>query len=471
MKKTDKTSEKILGTIKKFNMIRKNDRIVIALSGGPDSVFLLHVLNRLKEKLNIVLFAFHLNHCLRGNDADKDQNFCKDLCEKLGIPIKVCKQNVRKFASKNGVSIEEAGHIIRYKLYREVLNSFQADKVATGHTFDDQAETVLLRFVTGSGKRGFSGINPKRDGFIIRPLLEIRKNDILEYLAGNNLSYRIDKTNFETIMFRNKIRNILIPMLKENFNPKIEENLCRIATIFQEEIKYLDDLTNNYLNRFARIRKDRATLEIEETLSLSPYISRYLLRKLIERFSGSLRDITFEHSNDLLNLMEGRTGATIMLPGNLKVEKEYRYLVFRNIKGEEKPHLPEVSLVFPGVNLFPEWEIKVTGEIFNEIPGDIKDNPYSITVDYDECRGKKFLLRPRKNGDRFSPLGMSGSKKIKDYFIDMKIPRRLRDRIPIIQCGDDILWVVFYRQSELYRLKTSTKRVLHIRIEKLAGDI
>lgn len=472
MKKKKNLLSEVCGTLLKHHMTNIDDRVVVALSGGPDSVFLIHALDKLKNKLNISLYAFHLNHGLRGEEADRDMEFCKNLCDRMKIPIKTLTRDVASFARKKGFSVEEAGHQLRYSIYKDMLDHFKADKIATGHTFDDQAETVLMRLISGAGKRGLAGIAPVRDNYIIRPLIELRKQEILDFLEWSNIGYKLDSTNLDQSMMRNRIRNLLIPLLKEKFNPQIEENLCRIATIFREEMNYLDEITGSLLKRFARITENRAILDIEETLSLSPFIAKYLIRRLIADFSGNLKDISFEHTNSLFELLESQSGSTVDLPGSFKAEREYRFLVItRKGNGEENGMLPDIRLNIPGVTRTEEWGVSIKAEVLEEIPREMGDNPYSIYLDYDECRDREFILRARKTGDRFIPLGMNGTKKLKDFFIDQKVPRRLRESIPIVVCGEDILWIAFYRQSDSCRINEKTKRVLNLQIEKISGDI
>ncbi len=472
MKKKNNLLSKVCGTLTKYHMTNNDDRVVIALSGGPDSVFLIHAMDKLKNLLNISLYAFHLNHGLRGKEADRDMEFCKDLCDKMEIPIQIIKRDVSDFARKNGLSVEEAGHQLRYSIYKDMLDHFKADKIATGHTFDDQAETVLMRLLSGAGKKGLAGIAPIWENYIIRPLIDIRKQEILDFLKWSNIKYQLDSTNLDQSMMRNRIRNLLIPLLKEKFNPQIEENLCRIATIFREEMTYLDEITGSLLKRFARITENRAVLDIEETLSLSPFIAKYLIRRFIANFSGSLKDISFEHTNNVFELLESRSGSSVILPGGLRAEKEYRFLVItRWDDNEENGELPDIRLNIPGITRSKEWGVSIRAEILNEIPHNVGDNPYSIYLDYDGCIDREFILRTRKIGDRFTPMGMNGTKKLKDFFIDQKVPRRLRESIPIIVCGEEILWIAFYRQSDFCRINEKTKRVLNLQIEKISGDI
>lgn len=461
---------KVFSTINKYNMIQKKDRVIVALSGGPDSVFLIYALHRLREHLEIDLFATHIHHGIRGKYADRDMEFVKKVCDSLSLPVRIFNHDVPGYAKRKGLSIEEAGREIRLSAYEKAMKEFDASKVATGHTADDQAETVLLRLITGAGKRGLAGIQPVYGDFIVRPLLETRKEKLLKYLRENKLKYMTDHTNFETDMLRNKVRNVLIPLLKTEFNPKVESALCRTAAIFQEEMVYLKQITDSYLDRFALIEKNVARLNLSGVSSMAPYIIKHLLREFICRFTGSMKDLTYDHTQNLFNLLLKPSGSSIQLPGNIRAEKEYEFLVISKKMKSDEVELPDIILKIPGENILKEWNIMITGEILEEKPLLDSVNPFTIFIDFDKCEAEEFSLRTRKPGDRFSPIGMKGIKKVKDYFIDQKIPRSWRNRIPIILCGREILWIVGYRQSGLFRMTPHTKRVLKLWVEKIGGD-
>jgi len=470
MKIPDKKLNKVLETINKFNMLKKNDRVVVALSGGPDSVFLLHALLQLKDKLQIEVCAIHIHHGLRGIDADRDLDFCQKICSDMKIPIKIYRFDVKEYAVKKKLSIEEAGHEIRYSVFKKALEHFKAQHLAVGHTADDQAETVLLRLISGAGKQGLAGIFPIYKNFLIRPLIEIKKRDILDYLNENKIEYMLDHTNFETVMFRNKVRHILLPLLKEKFNPEIEDTLCRTSAIFREELEYLKGVIDSHLEKSASMGEREARLDLKDITTLHPYILKHLLREFILRFTGNLKNISYHHTISLFELVKKPSGASILLPGGLRAEREYQYLLINYSEPQEKPDLPEARLVFPGMNMPMGWDIRINGEITEEIPEYIIDNPFLIFIDYDRFAGEDFILRTRKPGDRFNPLGMEGTRKLKDFLIDLKIPRRARDRIPLIINGGEILWVVGHRQSHASRILPTTKRVLNLGIEKLMGE-
>ncbi|MCD4783864.1 MAG: tRNA lysidine(34) synthetase TilS [Candidatus Eremiobacteraeota bacterium] len=470
MKRMEDIFRKILDTISKYNMIQKKDRVIVALSGGPDSVFLLYALHRLRESLEIDLFATHIHHGIRGKYADRDSEFVEKTCDSLSLPVRIFEHDAPGYAKRKGLSTEEAGREIRLSAYKKAMKEFEASKVATGHTADDQAETVLLRLITGAGKRGLAGIHPEYEGFIVRPLLDTRKEEILRYLQEYKIKYMVDHTNFETDMLRNRVRNILIPLLKTEFNPNLESALCRTAAIFQEEMVYLKQITDSHLDKFAVIKKNEARLNLSGVSSTAPYIMKHLLRELVCRFTGSMKDLTYFHTQNLFNLLLKPSGSSIQLPGNIRAEKEYEFLVISKKMKSDEVELPDLILRIPGSNISKEWNVVIGGEILEERPSLDSVNPFTIFIDFDKCDGKEFQLRTRKPGDRFSPIGMKGIKKVKDYFIDKKIPRAQRNSIPIILCGREILWIAGHRQSRLFRMTPHTKRVLKLWVEKNGGD-
>jgi tRNA(Ile)-lysidine synthase len=447
-------------------MTTSGDKIVIALSGGPDSVFMFHSLFELREELNVELFAVHVNHCIRGGEAKRDEEFARRLCETHKVPIKFFTFDIPAIVKQTGKSLEEAGHDVRRQAYMDCLGHFGANRIATGHTADEQAETVLIRLLTGAGEQGLAGIAPVSEGCFIRPLIETGKADILEYLGSSGLEYMTDHTNFENTTVRNRVRNILLPVIQEHFNPDVESALCRTASIFREQNDYLDRILNFYLDRFSVVDSSEARLDLPGVTNLAPWIMKNLLRRLVARFKGDLANIGYVHTMELFRLAEKPSGSSIILPGGLKASREYNYLIIKQNNIVEKPALPPAELFFPGENHPENWNLKITGTLSDECLKFDKDDRHSIYVDYDLCQDKKFSIRTRRDGDSFIPSGMRGSKKVKDFLIDMKISREQRDLIPMVLCDEDIIWIAGYRRSDLYRILPSTKRVLNIRIEK-----
>lgn len=234
--------EKVLKTIQKYNLIQANDKIVLGVSGGPDSLFMLYILNKLKEQLQFKMVVAHVNHMIR-EEADSEEQFVKEFCKKIGIEFYSKRIDVEKFANNNKIGTEEAGRKVRYEFFDEILEKTQSNKIAIAHNKNDKVETIIMHLLRGSGISGLQGIEPIKDGKIIRPIIEIERTQIEEYCDKNNLEPRIDKSNFENIYTRNKIRNIVIPYIKQEFNPNIVETVTRLSEIITEENQYFNKLT------------------------------------------------------------------------------------------------------------------------------------------------------------------------------------------------------------------------------------
>lgn len=315
--------DKVSNTIKKYNLINKNDRIVIGVSGGPDSVALLYLLNSLKKEFKLTLHIAHLDHMLR-KDSYKDVEFVKELAKKLKIPITTAQIKVKELAKKG--SLEEVARNARLGFLFKVAKDIKAKKIALGHNRDDQAETVLMRILRGTGLYGLSGILPKREisGFwIIRPLIEVRRSEIEAYLKKKKIKPRIDSSNLEDIYLRNKIRNKLLPLLEEEYNKNIKELLCNMAGCAAFDYDYLNMVANKF------IKQHKAKLNLEKLKGMHRAISRLVLRKSIASIKGDTRRITFQHIKELEDLILGRPANSIVdLPQGVSAVKKKKYLSF-----------------------------------------------------------------------------------------------------------------------------------------------
>jgi tRNA(Ile)-lysidine synthetase-like protein len=368
----------VLNTINENNMFTSGDKVIVAVSGGPDSLCLLHILYKLKERLNISLYVAHVNHCLRGNESDEDEKFVKEFCKKINVEFRSIKVDINKVASKYNLSCETAGRKIRYEFFEELKSQFGAQKIAVAHNANDQAETVLMRIMRGTGLDGLTGIKPVRDDIFVRPLINTTRNEIEKYCEENGLKPRIDKTNYETIYSRNKIRLELIPYMEKNFNKDVIRSLNRLAQ-------------------------------------------------------------TIRVDNDYCNIVITRNNKT-------NVEHVNSYVLHE------------------GYNNIPEYHCKVKIKSYNCKQCIKSKDKFTQYFDMDKINGD-IVLRTRCEGDRFVPLGMKGSKKLKDLFIDLKISKNERNNIPLICFGKNIAWVVGYRISDIFKVDKSTKNILAISFE------
>ena len=307
----------VLKTINKYNLIKENDKIVVGVSGGPDSICLLHVLNMLRAKLNFEIVVAHINHQIRV-EADEETEYVKDFCNKINVKCFVRKIDVIKKAENEKIGTEEAGRYARYEFFEEVLKQENANKIATAHNANDNAETVLMNIFRGTSTAGLKGIEPKRDDKFIRPLIESNRTDIERYCEINNLQPRIDKSNFENIYTRNKIRNILIPQIKEEFNPNIIEALNKLSCIAREENEFVDSYIDNVINKSLIICdsniENGVVINLKEFNKLDKYIKSKVVLSLIQKVLGTTQGIEKKHVDDIIGMCAKNVGNKYLKP-------------------------------------------------------------------------------------------------------------------------------------------------------------
>ena len=454
---------KVENILKKHEMVCKGDRIVAGISGGPDSMCMLHIFLLLKDKYDLSIFAAHLNHQFRGEEADKDALYVKSICEEWGIPVYIKSCDVSSYATEAGLSDEEAGRIIRYELYDDVARKVNGNKIAVAHNKNDHVETVLMNLIRGSGIEGLKGIEARR-GRIIRPLINIERIEIEKYCQDNQLDARIDKTNLMPIYGRNKVRLELIPYIRDNYNPNIMDTLYRFSDIVAIENDYLEKETIIIFAKVASWYGDSIKYNINGLKKLHRALQRRVLRQGIEKLLGNLKGIGYKHIEDILSILNENTNAAVMLPYNLRAYISYRYLVLGPYNKELHKSYSYI-LEHDKNNIIPSQGLNIllktmgVGEIT-----DMKKDKNTVYIDKDRIN-KDLRIRNRLDGDIFSPIGLKGSKKLKKYFIDEKIPREERDNIRLIADGGDIVWVVGKRLSEKYKITSETKKVVMIKIE------
>lgn len=426
-----------LKTIKDNNLICNNDHIIVGVSGGADSICLLHFLYSIKNRFNLKITAVHINHLMRGEESNLDNKFVVDFCNNLNIPIKVFSFDINKIAKDEKLSSEEAGRKYRYIAFKETLKNENANKIAIAHNKDDNAETIIMRFFRGTGIKGLSGIAYKRDN-IIRPILDCLRLDIEDYCKRNNLSYRNDSTNKLDIYTRNKIRLSFIPSIKENFNSNIIDTLTNMAKTFNDENNFLDNLSKNYLNKcLIEKNKDKITLNINILITLDLVIQKRILRLCFSHFNKELYNISLDHINMVVDLLKKQTGKKLNLPDNLYVYKQYDNLIITKIKFLEKN------------NLMYNYKIELDKKIYiKEINKNlllskniinISTKDYTISLNYDKIKDSLFI-RQRNAGDRIYINNIT--KKLKNIFIDLKIPSNERNLYPVLLCGDTIIGIL-----------------------------
>ena len=462
--KGDFLLKKVESTISEFHMLEEGDKVVVGVSGGPDSACLLHLLFSLRERYNFKLWAAHLNHCIRGKEAEEDEKWVKFFAGELGIPLICDSVNVPLLVKEKKLGLEAVARQVRYKFLEHVVNKVKAKKLALGHTASDQVETVLMRLIRGSGVDGLGGIPPKR-GNIIRPLIKVFRWEIEEYCKRYGIIPRRDSSNKNTYFLRNKIRLELIPYLSANYNPRVEEVIYRTSELLRVERDFLDGITEKVKNKVVRkISGREIRLGIFALAKLHLCLQRRIVRYFLKKLKGDLEGIEYSHIEQILNLREKEGTKIVYLPGEIRVWREYEELVFKKgEKGEERVPYFFSYLNVPGKTEIEDIGLVFESEVLSEKPAHFPENPDEIFLDVDKISSPLYV-RPRKEGDKFFPFGMKGKKKLKDFFIDLKVPKFERDRIPILVSGENIVWVVGYRMDDRFKVDGKTQRILHIKV-------
>jgi tRNA(Ile)-lysidine synthase len=464
--------DKIKETIKKHRMLSPGDRVLVAVSGGPDSVCLLRVLQTLAKKLDLTLQVAHLDHMFRGKESADEAQFVADLAKKLGIPATLAQIDVPAFCRERGLSAQEGAREVRYGFLRRVADETGSSRIAVGHTAEDQAETFMMRLLRGAGTSGLSAIPPVRDN-IIRPLIDVTRKEVLEYLKKSEINYVTDPSNTKPVYTRNRVRLELMPVLKR-FNPRIVETLAAEANLLRDEDVAIERHCAALAESILVREENDLLIKRTEFNILPPAFKRRLLKKASDlagvRSSGLSRD----QIDEAVSFMAAaRTGRTMDLPSGLTIGREYDSFYMRPASGANTFCL---QLSIPGLTTIPELGLAIETGVRDRAQGNEKgpeDTPgsdnfvWQALFDYDKM-GSLLTLRSRQKGDRFYPAGMGGkSKKIQDYFVDQKVPRRKRDTIPLLCSGQDILWVVGLRTDERFLPGPNTKRVLVVRVRHL----
>jgi tRNA(Ile)-lysidine synthase len=446
-------------------MVDNGSRILIGLSGGADSVCLLHVLTMLRQKYLISLHALYIDHGLRPGETDREIQFCCKICEQHETPFLTKSVDVKSYAKTGKLNMQEAARLLRYRTYEETAYEINANKIALGHTADDQAETILMRLFRGSGPTGLAGIPPVRKN-IIRPLIEIERKDIENFLGSEGINFITDSSNAKKDYLRNRVRLSLMPILRE-FNPDITGTLSKTAAIFREEERYFEILvTKTLMKLISRKTETRIELFLTPFEIMDKVIMRRVLRRAIDETKG-LRGVSFIHIEDMVNLIKtGSPGDRIYLPGGIRVIKDYSTLI---LTSEAPLTLSSYTLTIPGETILKEAGVLIkASEAEIQQPEAFEQGIWKShgIFDADTIR-LPLTARPRNDGDFFYPLGFGKRKKLQDFFVDQKVPRDERNRIPLIVSGGNILWVVGHRADDRFKVTEKTKRVLKLEVRKV----
>ncbi|HZK18796.1 MAG TPA: tRNA lysidine(34) synthetase TilS [Clostridia bacterium] len=463
-------TNQVLAAIQKNKMVNSGDKIIAAVSGGPDSVALLDILVGLSEYLGITVYVAHLNHMFRGREAEEDAVFVEKLARGYGLEAIIEKRNVPAYIRETRLSAQEAARRVRFKFFDEIAKRLGAGRIALGHHADDQAETVLINFLRGAGTSGLKGMLPIRDDCYIRPLLCLSRRDILGYCKQHGLQYRTDSSNLEPVYARNRIRLQLLPLLKADYNRNIVCNLNRLSIICRDEDSFIEGQALQVLERIKTCSGDGVFgLNIGKMLKIPVALQRRIIRIAYHRMNSPANELSFMHVEKILAMAKRKVArGTIELPGGVKALKNYGSLNFVCCNAYKTKDAPvyHYRLEVPGSTYIPELDLTVlleekAIERVTQRPDMLPAN--EVLLDHDKA-GSTLFVRPRIPGDVFNPFGMRGMVKLKKFLINNKIPAAERDRIPIFTNGDDIVWVGNIRPADKYRISGNTKNTLHIKL-------
>jgi len=469
---------RILEYIRKNNIFTPGQKVLAAVSGGPDSVCLLNILNGLRPELGISLHAAHLDHQLRGSESAGDALYVAELAEKLKIPFTIGKRDVIRYQSEKKLSLEEAAREVRYTFLAETALEIGAAVTATGHTLNDQVETVMLHIVRGTGTRGLRGLQPVQilrpngsELTVVRPLLEVRREETEEYCSIHNLYPRNDSSNQSYSLLRNRVRHELLPLLKE-YNSGIFDAVLRLGSVASDDLSYLDDVTDGIWDKIVTISGQNLIIDKAKFLELHIALKRNILRRAFERLSGTLKDIETRHIEEIIQSLNLPAGRSVSLPYSLVFYIDYtRYLLGSEL--EQTSPFPELNREYiiniPGDTICGGWNVKaslVTGGDIKEALKEADENNLTACLDFD-ITGDRITMRPRKRGDIFQPLGLKAQKKVGEFMLDARVPRLWRDRIPVFCSPSHIIWAAGLRIDDRAKVTSTTHTILLLKITRL----
>jgi len=471
------TLDRLIDAVRRFavsrDLIRADSLVLAAVSGGADSMALLSILHRLSGELRFSLATAHFNHQLRPS-ADRDVEHVRQAAASMQIPFHWGTGDVPAAVERTGDSVEEAARKARYRFLHAKAEEIGAEHIATGHTRTDHIETVLMRIICGTGLRGLSGI-PVRRGIIVRPLLDLAREDTLSYCRAAGLAYVQDPSNQDTRFFRNRVRNKLLPLLESEFHPGVRENLARLAETARSTIEKIRVETRPIIEKnLARAGESRWELATGALASLDGPALAVLFGDLFADELACDMDFTRIHYNQLVRLVfdPHGSGKMLTLPG-VTVKKEHGRLVITRADPETPPpHIPDVraTLELPGVTRAPGVIVSTTVLDAGEVSGSsLAAIPNEGFFDRERL-APPLVVRFPEPGDRIQPFGMSGTKKLSDIFIDKKIPAGARPTSLVITDLNGILWLVGVATSETCRVRSDTREVVKIRVEKTGEE-
>lgn len=457
-----KIIDKVNNFIGDNHMINAGDRIVLGLSGGADSVCLLILLLDLAGKYGYGskdIFAVHINHMIRGEEADGDEEFVKELCQARQVNFVAFRKDIVAYAKETGLSVEEAGRRYRYECFDKVARENSCTKVAVAHNKNDMAETVIFNMLRGTGLKGMAGMQPVR-GNVIRPILNITRAEILEYLEEKKQGYRNDSTNDGLDYDRNKIRHLILPAMLD-INKGAVDHICQMALEAGNSYSYIHEMA---MEDYAGVSQEddfgkTVTLDVNELYKYSPVLQEHLIHEAIGDVAGQKKDITRKHVMAVVGLLYQDTGKRLELPYGIKARRSYDDLIICNKPGATEDYriklLPDETCIVPGQGSIEFKIIDYNQDV------EISKKIYTKMLDYGKIKDTLYLRTPEE-GDYIVIDAKGSTKKLSRVFIDNKIDRAKRDSWPVIACGKNIVWVIGLRFSEAFKIDENTEKILYM---------
>ena len=451
-------------TVKKYDLLQQRDRILIGLSGGPDSVALLLGLIDLRTIFSLELAVAHVNHQLRDTESDEDEQFVRRLCMQMNVPLEVRRVDTKSLTGQSGENSENCARRLRYSFLFDLAKANRS-KVATGHTLNDQAETFLMKLVRGAGPGGLSGIHPFRvhslktstsessEMEIIRPLLERTREEVLSFLETRGQSYRQDSSNRDLNLDRNWVRHKLVPMLEDKLNPALLQTLRREVALFREIEEFLVLQAQDSLGSLKVKGEEETKVSILELSKFPAILQKEIVRQILLELQGDLNNITLQHITDILRLLKAPSGREVHLPQAVKVQREFDELRFSS---EVPPKDFSYELEIPGEIYVREVDkkVQILRSLGEQTAGDIL-----LRLPSDSLR-----IRNRRPGDCYSTSNTSSARKLKQLFQEKRVPRSQRAKLIILELDREIIWVEGFPVHPRYQLCASQAEVVTIRV-------
>ncbi len=460
--KREKLVLKVRNTIKNNAMLEHGETIVCAVSGGIDSVVMLHVLASLKDEYSLKLVVAHLNHNLRGAEAERDMDFTRALAKRLGARFhaKTLKEGALAVSS-----VQEAARLERRRFLEQTALKFKAGSVATGHNLDDQAETVLMRLINGASLSGLAGIRLKR-GLFIRPLLDVSRAEIESYAKANGIEYVVDSSNMTDKYLRNDLRHHLIRYISRRYNPNIAETIARTSDLLRVDEEYIGiEAQKAFQAALITTDSKTITLDIDKLAGLHNAIISRVYLSAIHLLVGDAKSYS-HYVKQFIDMIKSARPNAVLCRSGVWLERTYNKVAFRASR-PSRPKTYRIELKVPGLNKLEEATISIKASLVGpgRAPKRFLPDEATAYFDYDLMPRAILVARPMLDGDRIVPFGMAGTKKVKGLYIDKKVPAFQRRVIPLIISGEDIIWIPGVKRSDLYRLSGKTKRVLKLEVK------